>query len=112
MTGEQGRGRPTDAHVAVAHWRWMYHDARWQWGYHALQRLYGELDRDAVLTHVTVGVTTPRGEALVYAVRLGTDDVQRVIVATDPAAQAAVQAVLEQAITDATVPSHKSPRPS
>ncbi len=112
MAGGQGRRGQADAQVTVARWRWMYPDPRWQWLCHALDRLYGQLDRDAGVTHVTVGVTTPRGEALVYAVRLGIDEVQRVIVATGPAAQTAVQAVLEQATTDATIPTHNGTPPS
>jgi hypothetical protein len=112
MAGEPGSGGQSGAHVTVARWQWKYPDPRWQWMCHALGRIHGELDRDAGVTHVTVGVTTPRGEALVYAVRLGIDEVQRVVVATDPAAQTAVQAVLMQATTDATVPSHNGSRPS
>jgi hypothetical protein len=70
------------------------------------------VDRDAAVMHVTVGVTTARGEALVYAVRQGVAEVQCVIVATDPAAQAEVQAVLKQATTDATIPTHEGAPPS
>jgi hypothetical protein len=87
-------------------------EARWLWMYEALAWLNGELDPDALVTHLTVGAVTAGGETLVYAVRLGMDDVQRVIVATDPMAQAAVKAVLEQATTDATVPSHNGNLPS
>ena len=97
MAGEPDFGEQIHAQVMDALWHWMYH---------ALDRIYGELDRDAAVWHVTVGVTTPRGETLVYAVRKGLADVQRVIVTTDQATQASVQAVLEQATTDATVPSH------
>jgi hypothetical protein len=111
MASGQSRRGQVGGHVTVARWRWRYPDPRWQWIYHALGRIYRELDRDAVVTHVTVGVTTPDREALVYAARLGMHDVQRVIVATDPATQAAAQSVLEQATTDATVPSHNG-RPS
>ncbi len=80
--------------------------------YQALTRLNSELDRDAVVTHVTVGVVTTGGETLVHAVRLGVADVQRVIAATDLASQAAVKAVLKQAMTDATVPAHIHRPPS
>ncbi len=86
--------------------------ARWLWMYQALADLNGELDRNALVTHVTVGAVTAGGETLVYAVRLGMDDLQRVVVATDPAAKAAVQDVLERATTDATVPSHNGSLPS
>ncbi len=87
-------------------------EARWMWMSQALADLNGELDRTALVTHLTVGAVTAGGETLVYAVRLGVADVQRVVVATDQATQAAVKAVLEQATTDATVPSHHGSLPS
>jgi hypothetical protein len=102
MAGEHGGGELTGEEFLEARWLWMYE---------ALARLNGELDRNALVTHVTVGAITAGGETLVYAVRLGVDDVQRVIVATDQATQAAVQDVLEQATTDATVPSHHGSLP-
>jgi hypothetical protein len=86
-------------------------DARWHWMWHALDRIYGELDVDAAIEHVTVGVTTAGGKGMVYAVRKEMDGKQGVIVATDEAVHEAVQAVLKLA-TIAAVPSGEGVSPS